>query len=90
VGGTESLRKAVMKRASLFISLELLRALFYILRKDGRLFNFGIWRAGLRGLFGKQGAFRGGWVPYRDFYADGFHPWQQDTQQLLVDWAATQ
>jgi predicted metal-dependent hydrolase len=90
VGGTESLRKTVMKRASLFISLELVRALFYILRKDGRLFDFGIWRAGLHGLFGKQGAFRGGWAPYREFYNDGFHPWQQDTQQLLVDWAATE
>ncbi len=90
VGGTESLRKTVMKRASLFISLELVRALFYILRKDGRLFNFKIWRAGLRGLFGKQGAFRGGWAPYREFYNDGFHPWQQDTQQLLVDWVATE
>jgi predicted metal-dependent hydrolase len=88
VGGTEALRKSVMKRASFFIGLELMRALFYILRKDGQLFNFKLWKTGVAGLFGKEGAFSGGWAPYKEFYSDGFHPWQQDTQQLLVDWAA--
>ena len=88
VGGSESLRIAVMKRASFFIGLELMRALLYILRKDGQLFNVKLWRSGIVGLFGKQGAFSGGLSPYKDFYAQGFHPWQQDTRQLLVDWAA--
>ena len=77
-----------MKRASFFIGIELMRALFYIIRKDGQLFNVKLWRAGLVGMFGKHGAFSGGWAPYKEFYAEGFHPWQQDTQQLLVDWAA--
>lgn len=88
VGGSEGLRTSVMKRASFFIGLELMRALLYILRKDGQLLNFKLWRAGLVGLFGEEGAFSGGWAPYKEFYAEGFHPWQQDTQQLLVDWAA--
>lgn len=88
VGGSEALRVSVMRRASFFIAFELMRAVFYILRKDKQLFNFSLWRKGLAGLFGKQGAFKGGWAPYREFYAKGFHPWQQDTQQLLVDWAA--
>ncbi|MFT4825471.1 MAG: putative metal-dependent hydrolase [Halioglobus sp.] len=88
VGGSESLRIAVMKRASFFIGLELMRALIYILRKDGKLLNIKLWRRGLAGLFGKHGAFSGGMLPYKEFYAKGFHPWQQDTQQLLVDWAA--
>lgn len=88
VGGTEALRQSVMKRASFFIGLELMRALFYILRKDGQLFNFKLWKTGVAGLFGKEGAFSGGWAPYKEFYSDGFHPWQQDTQQLLLDWAA--
>ncbi|MFT4520777.1 MAG: putative metal-dependent hydrolase [Halioglobus sp.] len=88
VGGTEELRIAVMKRASLFITLELSRALFYILKKDGQLFNLKLWRTGLAGLFGKEGAFNGGWAPYKEFYAEGFHPWQQDTQHLLENWAA--
>jgi predicted metal-dependent hydrolase len=88
VGGSEKLRLAVMKRASYFIGFELMRAMFYILRKDKQLFSFSLWRKGLAGLFGKNGAFTGGWAPYREFYVEGFHPWQQDTQHLLEDWAA--
>lgn len=88
VGGSESLRISVMKRASFFIGLELMRALLYILRKDGQLFNVKLWHSGIMGLFGKQGAFSGGLAPYKEFYAEGFHPWQQDTRQLLVGWAA--
>ena len=88
VGGSEALRLSVMKRASFFIGFELMRAVFYILRKDNQLFNFSLWRKGLAGLFGKHGAFKGGWAPYQEFYERGFHPWQQDTRQLLVDWAA--
>jgi predicted metal-dependent hydrolase len=88
VGGSEALRVSVMKRTSFFIAFELARAVFYILRKDHQLFNFSLWRKGLAGLFGKHGAFKGGWAPYQEFYTRGFHPWQQDTRQLLVDWAA--
>ncbi len=88
VGGSEELRLAVMRRVSVLMGVELLRALVYILKKDGQLFNLKLWRAGLVGLFGKQGAFSGGWAPYKAFYARGFHPWQQDTRELLVQWEA--
>ena len=88
VGGTEELRLAVMRRVSVLMSIELMRALFYILKKEGQLFNFKLWRTGLAGLFGKKGAFSGGWTPYKAFYTHGFHPWQQDTRELLVQWAA--
>ena len=87
VGGSEELRVAVMRRVSVLMSIELTRALFYILKKDGQLFNIKLWRAGLAGLFGKQGAFSGGWSPYKAFYTHGFHPGQQDTRELLVQWA---
>jgi predicted metal-dependent hydrolase len=88
VGGTEELRKAVMRRVSVLMSVELTRALFYILRKEGQLFNLKLWRRGLAALFGKQGVLSGGWSPYRAFYSGGFHPWQQDTRELLVQWEA--
>jgi predicted metal-dependent hydrolase len=87
VGGTEAMRKSVMRRVSLMMSLEIVKALFYMLKKDGHLFNFKLWRSGLVGLFGKKGAFSGGWAPYKEFYREGFHPWQQDTRELLVQWA---
>jgi len=88
VGGSEELRLGVMRRVSVLMSVELTRALFYILKKDGQLFNLKLWRTGLAGLFGKHGAFSGGWAPYKAFYTRGFHPWQQDTRELLVQWAA--
>ena len=88
VGGTEKLRKSVMRQVSVLMGIELTRALFYILKKDGELFNLKLWRSGLAGLFGKQGAFSEGWLPYKAFYTEGFHPWQQDTRELLVQWAA--
>ena len=88
VGGTEELRIGIMRRVSVLMSLEIIKALFYILRKDGRLFNVQLWRAGIAGLFGKRGAFHGGWSPYKAFYAKDFHPWQQDTRELLAQWAA--
>jgi predicted metal-dependent hydrolase len=87
-GGTEKLRKAVMRRVVLLLCIELARVLLTILRKDGRLFSLSLWRNGLAALFGKQGAFSGGLAPFREFFVEGFHPWQQDTRELLVQWAS--
>lgn len=88
VGGTEAMRRRVMRRASFFVAMQLTRALIYILRKDGKLYNVKLWTQGLRNLFGSEGVFAGGGALYRAFYAEGFHPWEQDTQHLLHDWAA--
>lgn len=87
VGGTEKLRKAVMRRVVVVLSIELARVLFSILKKDGRLFSLSMWRNGLAALFGKQGAFSGGKLPFKEFFIEGFHPWQQDTRELLEQWA---
>jgi predicted metal-dependent hydrolase len=88
VGGTEQLRRAVMRRIVVMLSFELGRVLFGILRHDGRLFSLRLWRAGLASLFGKRGAFSGGMPLFREFFHDGFHPWQQDTSELLAQWLA--
>jgi len=88
VGGSEALRRGVMRRASVFLAFELTRALVTILRRDGQLFNVALWRRGLASLFGKQGVFSGAWPLYKAFYAEGFHPDHQDTSELLVQWAA--
>ena len=88
VGGTEALRRAVMRRATVFLAFELTRALVSILRRDGQLFNFRLWRQGLARLFGKQGLFSGAWPMYKAFYRECFHPLHQDTDDLVVQWAA--
>lgn len=88
VGGTEAMRRRVMRRTSVFVAMQLTRALMYMLRKDGKLLNAKLWLNGLRDLFGKEGVFAGGGELYRAFYAESFHPWEQDTQHLLKEWAA--
>ena len=30
------------------------------------------------------------WQPYKDFFREDFHPWQQDTHQLIEDWELQQ
>ena len=50
-GGTEKLRTSVMRRATFFIGLELTRALVYILRKDGKLFDLTSLAQGTSGAF---------------------------------------
>jgi predicted metal-dependent hydrolase len=88
VGGSEELRVAVMRRVSVLLAFELTRTLFTILKRDGKLLNLRLWRRGLASLFGKQGVFSGAWPLYRPYYQVGFHPEQQDTRELLVQWGA--
>lgn len=88
VGGTEAMRRAVMRRVTVFLAIELSRAVIGILWKNGQLFKLAVWRRGLAGLFGKQGVLGGAWPEYKAFYREGFHPQQQDTRELLVQWAA--
>lgn len=88
VGGTEAMRRRVMRRATFFIGLQLTRALVYMLRHDGRLYSWSTWRNGLRDLFGQQGVFAGALPLYKAFYSPDFHPWEQDTRDLLDQWAA--
>jgi len=88
VGGTEAMRRRVMRRATFFVSMQLTRALIYMLRHDGLLYSWSTWRNGLRDLFGKDGVFAGGLPLYRAFYKPDFHPWEQDTRDLLQHWIA--
>jgi predicted metal-dependent hydrolase len=88
VGGTDKLRRAVMRRIVVMLTFEVGRVLFGILRHDGRLFSLRLWRDGLASLFGRNGAFSGGKQLFREFFHDGFHPWQQDTSELLAQWVA--
>jgi hypothetical protein len=88
VGGSEALHRTTMRRVTVFFMFELLRGLLYRLRKEGKLFSARHYRSGLAALFGKQGTFKGSWDLYEAFYKEDFHPWDQDTQELLVAWEA--
>ncbi|HEB26505.1 MAG TPA: metal-dependent hydrolase, partial [Porticoccus sp.] len=86
VGGTESMRMKVMRRVFFMSMMQFLSGTAYMLRKDGLLFSPGIWKDGLQDLFGKEGIVTSAKPSFQEFFREGFHPWQQDTQYLLDRW----
>lgn len=86
IGGTEKMRRAAMRRSTFFLTWDILHGVRHILSRDGKLWNLKVWASGLVFLFGREGVLRGTLKPYRDFFREDFHPWQQDTQQLIKDW----
>ncbi|MBT5387190.1 MAG: metal-dependent hydrolase [Porticoccaceae bacterium] len=90
IGGTEKMRRAAMRRSTFFLTWDILHGVRHMLRRDGKLWSLKVWASGLVFLFGKQGMLRGTWRPYKDFFREDFHPWQQNTHQLIEDWEAQQ
>ena len=86
IGGTEKMRRAAMRRSTFFLTWDILHGVRHILSRDGKLWNLKVWASGLVFLFGREGVLRGTLKPYRDFFREDFHPWQQDAQQLIKDW----
>lgn len=86
VGGTERMRKAGMYQATLFLTLDVLTGLTHMLRRDKKLWNLRLWREGWRFLFFRGGILRRVWPAYKEYFRDGFHPWQRDTRPLLEHW----
>nr|MDJ0878614.1 metal-dependent hydrolase [Halieaceae bacterium] len=62
----------------------------HMLKRDGKLWQPRLWREGWQFLFARDGILRRLWPAYKDYYREGFHPWQRDTHQLLYDWRAGQ
>jgi predicted metal-dependent hydrolase len=90
IGGTEKMRRAAMRRSTFFLTWDILHGVRHILRRDGKLWSLKVWASGLVFLFGKEGVLRDTWRPYKDFFREDFHPWQQDTHQLIKDWELQQ
>lgn len=90
VGGTEKMRKRTMRAATFFLFLDVMMGLTHMLRRDGRLWNARLWWQGARFLFARGGILRRVWPAYKEYYRDGFHPWQRDTRELLDNWKASE
>ncbi|MEZ5503405.1 MAG: metal-dependent hydrolase [Halioglobus sp.] len=86
VGGTEKMRKRAMRQATVFLMLDVLMGLVHMLRKDKKLWRPRLWYQGWKFLFFKGGILRRVWPAYKDYYRDGFHPWDRDTRPLLRHW----
>lgn len=86
VGGTEKMRRRAMRQATFFLALDIGVGLVHMLRKDKQLWNWRLWREGWQFLFFKGGILRRVGPAYREYYREGFHPWDRDTRALLQSW----
>jgi uncharacterized protein len=86
VGGTEKLRKRAMRQATVFLMMDVMLGLVHMLRKDKKLWSLRLWGQGWKFLFFKGGILRRVWPAYKEYYRDGFHPWDRDTRPLLESW----
>jgi predicted metal-dependent hydrolase len=90
MGGTEKMRRSALRRATFFLMLDIVVGVAHMLRRDGKLWNLRLWGQGWKFLFFKGGILRQVWPAYKEYFRDGFHPWQRDTQALLRQWQARQ
>jgi uncharacterized protein len=86
VGGTEKMRKRGMRQATIFLTLDVLMGLLHMFRRDKHLWNIRLWAEGWKFLFFKGGMLRRVWPAYKQYFRDGFHPWDRDTRYLLHNW----
>ena len=90
IGGSEKMRRAAMRRSTLLLTWDILHGVRHMLKCDGKLWSPKVWFSGLRFLFGKQGLLRGTWAPYKAFFREDFHPWQEDSSELIAQWQLQQ
>ncbi len=86
VGGGEKMRRVALRRATILLTLDIFRGMIHMLRHDRQLWKLNTWRSGAVFLFGKRGIIRTVRRSYMEYFREGFHPWQQDTRELLVRW----
>lgn len=90
VGGTEKMRKNAMRKATFFLLLDVTFGLVHMLRRDKKMWSPRLWGQGWKFLFFKGGILRRVWPAYKEYFRDGFHPWQRDTRPLLQAWQREQ
>jgi predicted metal-dependent hydrolase len=90
VGGNDRMRRRVMRSTTFFLFFDFAIGAAHMLKRDGKLWSPQLWVEGFKFLFGKNGIYRRIWPAYKQWYKDGFHPWQRDTRELLEDWQASQ
>jgi hypothetical protein len=83
VCGSRKLLRRAMLMGTFFFVLDTTRGLAHMLKVDGLLWNWRVWRDGIRWMWGKEGVFRPLISTYLDFFKDGFHPWKHNNLDLL-------
>lgn len=83
VCGSRKLLNRAMRMGTFFFMLDTARGLTLMLKQDGLLWNWRVWRDGIQWMWGKHGVFRPLLSAYRDFFKADFHPWQHNNLELL-------
>jgi predicted metal-dependent hydrolase len=82
--GSYWMRVRIMLLVTVNFSLDILRNLRGLLRADGLLYDLGVWRSGVRFLWGPRQGLVWSLLPdYLRFFRPGFHPWDADDQDLI-------
>ncbi|WP_421864761.1 metal-dependent hydrolase [Parvibaculum sp.] len=81
-GGTVGLRRRALIIVTVNITRDLIRNMRRLL-KNRKISTFLIWREAFGFIFGKHGALKGIWQPYRDFYRRSFHPWDHPSELAI-------
>jgi len=90
VGGDEKTRAKAMRQTMFFLTFDIMRGAVHMLRKDKQLWKLNTWKQAYKFLFAKNTGFFPAIRPYyKDFFREDFHPWDQDNQELLVQWQDT-
>ena len=90
VGGSEELRMKVMRRVLLLIAWRVFTNMLHMYHKDGNLFSLKLWRQGYQFIWGSKGLIRHCKPSYLRFFKEGFHPWDNDTTEMLASWSDLQ
>jgi predicted metal-dependent hydrolase len=77
-----------MVQSTFFFTFDTTKGLIHMLKRDGLLWNWRVWRDGITWLWGKEGVFRQLVPAYLDFYKDGFQPWQHNNMHLVEEYRA--
>lgn len=90
IGGSEKMRRKAMRQNTFFLLKDFTLGAIHMLRRDGQLWKPRVWIEGYQFLFGRQGVYRWVWPAYKQWFEEGFHPWDRDTRHLLQDWQSRQ
>ena len=86
VGGSFKMRKAVMRIVMITLLIDFLKVTLKMLRHDKQLWRWRTAKSMSKFFFSKRGFVRVLMPAYKDFFREDFHPWDEDSRELLKHW----
>jgi predicted metal-dependent hydrolase len=80
------MRKAVMRIVMITLIIDFLKVTLKMLHHDKQLWRWRTVKSMSRFFFSKHGFVRLLIPAYKDFFREDFHPWDEDSRELLKHW----